>query len=85
MSIFDVPGAAATVVNSINDKGELAGYYEDANFAAHGFATTSTGKIKTFDVSGAAGTYPNNINNHGLVTGWYTDAEGDYHGFLRTK
>jgi len=73
------------VANSINKSGQIAGYYADSNFVAHGFTRTADGKFKTFDVSGATGTYPNAINDHGLVTGWYMTPDENYHGFLRTN
>ncbi|MFL5237477.1 MAG: hypothetical protein ACJ8EL_07715, partial [Rhizomicrobium sp.] len=84
LTTFDVPGAVSTVANSINDNGEIAGYYND-NAGTHGFLLNAHGKYRTFDVSGSSGTFPNNVNNKGQIVGWYITGEGDYHGFVRSR
>ncbi len=40
-AMVDVPGAAQTIVRSLNANGELAGYYVDAGGATHGFLATA--------------------------------------------
>jgi hypothetical protein len=89
---FDVPGAGAdgynlqgTFPQGINDLGEIAGYYEDANTVNHGFVRTANGAITTFDAPGACsteappagcaynGTFVLGINLLGAVVGQYWD------------
>ncbi len=95
---FDVPGADlapgdfnGTYVQSINDFGVIAGYYEDANFVVHGFLRSAEAKYTSFDAPGAdttvnsnAGTFPNAINDAGTVTGYLIDSSGVAHGFVRS-
>ena len=69
---------------SINDNGDVAGYYYGSDGLAHGFVRASDGKVKTFDPKGSTGTFANFINGKGEVVGFYTDTSGNYHGFLRT-
>jgi hypothetical protein len=51
-------GTAGTVVTSINDVGQIAGYYYDSNFVRHGFVGTATNG-GTLDFAGASITNTN--------------------------
>jgi hypothetical protein len=88
---FEVPGADTTpgsyngtLAQSINDWGEVAGYYADENSLIHGFIFNPDGTSKSFDVPGAAnGSVPVFIGDDGDVVGYSLDAEFLFHAFLR--
>jgi hypothetical protein len=84
---FAVTGAYVTYPQSINAKGEIAGYSYN-NAVASGFLRTSGGDITTIDLSGggtgyAQGTFAWDINASGEIAGTYIDANYVSHGFLR--
>jgi hypothetical protein len=93
---FDAPGAGlghglneGTVAYSINNRGEIAGQFQDPNLVFHGFVRYPDGTIATFDVPGAGtgagqGTLGEGINPAGEIDGYYLDANNVGHGFLRT-
>jgi len=83
---FDVLDSTGTNPSANNDLGEVAGWYFDANFIAHGFLRKADGAIVTFDPPGVGpgGTTPTGINNRGDIVGYYVDAAGGTHGFLRS-
>jgi hypothetical protein len=80
---FDGPGATfvGTVPTGINSKGEITGWYDDANGAAHGFLRAPDGTFTTFDPPGYTGTDPLGINSAGTITG----VVGHGHGFVRIE
>jgi hypothetical protein len=88
---FEAPGADTTpgsyngtTAQSINDWGEITGYYADATGVAHGFVRSPWGAFTTFDVPGAAnGSFPVFINLEGAVVGYSWDANLLFHAFLR--
>jgi hypothetical protein len=88
---FQAPGADTTpgsyngtVAQSINDFGEITGYYADATGLAHGFLRTRWGAFTSFDVPGCVnGAIPIFINLEGAVAGWCVDAVPLSHAFLR--
>ena len=80
---FDAPGAAkGTFAVAINSQSAIVGYYNDANFVAHGFVRSSGGTITVINVPGA-GTYAVAINSAGVITGNYYDVNFGNHGFVR--
>jgi hypothetical protein len=88
---FDVPGAVNGMSpTSINDLGEITGYYFDSNNFEHGFLRKANGRIVPFDPPNVgfpftyAGTTPTDINNEGDIVGNYQDAAGATHGFIRS-
>jgi hypothetical protein len=86
---FDAPGAVnGTYVTSINDRGEAAGYYIDANFVFHGLLRSPQGVITTFDAPGASttgyGTFGISLNVEGVMAGYYTNSDLNYGGLIRT-
>jgi uncharacterized membrane protein len=82
---FDTPGVGGPAPISINPAGAITGYYNDANFVAHGFLRTRDGTITTFDAPGDVnGTFPTSINPGGNIAGAYCDVI-TCHGFLRTR
>lgn len=84
---FAAPQAFVTYPQSINAKGEIAGYSYN-NAVASGFLRTSGGDIAIIDVPGAGtgyaqGTFALDINPAGIVAGTYIDVNYVSHGFLR--
>src|SRR5215471_10689131 len=81
---FDVPGAAGTQVNGVNDGGVFEGAFTDAS-GQHGFVDGPGGLVR-FDYPATDGvTQAFAIDNSGDVVGVYTDAAGADHGFLRSS
>ena len=93
---FDAPGAGTgagqgTFADSINPKGEIAGFSCDSASVRHGYVRSAKGDFTTFDAPGAGtspfqGTAPHvgrTINPAGAITGFYVDASDVVHGFLR--
>jgi len=73
-----------TTAQSINDWGEVTGYYSDAAGVAHGFVRSPWGAFTTFDVPGAAyASIPVFINFEGAIVGYSLDANFLFHAFLR--
>lgn len=78
-TVFDVPGATTTHPVSINNAGDVAGWFcssaycDDANI--RGFVRESNGNITTFDG------IPTSINDAGAVTGYL----GGPHCFVRDQ
>ena len=80
-----MPGAAALIPQSINNKGTSAGNWSenpDSNFF-HGFVRDKTGSTTSFDVPGAMATYPASINDKGQIVGSWSATLFAFHGFLR--
>jgi hypothetical protein len=93
---FDAPGAGkgagqGTTPKSINDVGEITGYYNDSASVLHGFVRHKDGSFTTFDAPGASkqatlGTLPQSINKDGDITGhFFTDPNGVRHSFVRHR
>jgi hypothetical protein len=70
---------------ALNDLGEMAGTFIDANYVFHAYLRSPDGKVVTFDPAGSTGTQPQGINNEGTVVGVYMDAANVYHAFVRTR
>jgi probable HAF family extracellular repeat protein len=83
LSILDVPGASATNMVDINDKGQIAGVY--VNNGAHGFLYDH-GTFYSIDPAGSAGGGGPTIvgmNDNGEVIGRFQTTQGGfYHAFL---
>jgi hypothetical protein len=81
----------ATAPLSINDDGEIAGYFGDTSGVVHGFVRHKDGTFTTFEAPGAAksgnlGTFAESINNGGDITGYfYAGANAVLHGFLLVR
>ncbi|MBO0682645.1 MAG: hypothetical protein J2P45_05770 [Candidatus Dormibacteraeota bacterium] len=84
---IDLPGAGATVVRKINDRGQVVGrYYQAPPFHGpdvkfRGFML-DRGRVTRIDVPGAVTTQAVGINNRGQVVGECLDAAGVFHGFF---
>jgi hypothetical protein len=81
---FFAPEDGYKVVRAaINDKGSVAGEYDDNGFPYHGFLRKPNGSIANIDVPGHVSTYAQAINRGGLVAGSFEDEDGVGHGFIR--
>jgi YVTN family beta-propeller protein len=80
---FNYPGATQTVPISINNRGEIVGYYLDpgGSLLIHGF-TLLDGQITAFNVPGEVYNTAYGINDSGEIVGEYIDSEGASQGFL---
>jgi probable HAF family extracellular repeat protein len=84
-SFFDVPGAdpttGGTITYSVNDRGQIVGYFTDSNGDFHGYL--KTGSIFTqIDFPGGSQTIAYGINDAGVVVGRYVDSADVRHSFL---
>jgi uncharacterized membrane protein len=78
---FDVPGASeGTVAMGITPKGEVVGYYGDANEVTQGFVRKADGEITTFMVTNSVFTIATAVNADGLVVGEYGYWDGGIDG-----
>jgi hypothetical protein len=67
---IDYPGAVFTVVDDINNSGEMAGTYGDTSSVEHGFSLSS-GIYTTIDPPGSTSTAASGINDAGDIVGAY--------------
>ena len=80
---LDVPDAAFTVAQGINNAGQIVGLYVDRDDKEHGFVL-SNGVYTTIDVPNSTATAVFSINAQGAIVGSYDDADGVTHGFVGT-
>jgi uncharacterized membrane protein len=66
---IDPPGSTSTLPQSINDKGQIVGYYE-GNGGQHGFLDNG-GIYTTIDPQGSIASFADGINAKGQIIGWY--------------
>lgn len=71
-------GATAVAADSINDKGEIVGYYIDSTQVTHGFYLAGGKYHYPLDVPGASATYPSAINDKGNIVLYWVDSKGAY-------
>src|SRR5438132_7374788 len=76
---IDFPGATLTWITGINPRGEILGFYLDADGNMHGFVL-SNGNFKSIDIPGALFTEANGINPEGDIVGRYATSDGKVHG-----
>lgn len=76
-SAFDPPdGISANEFVDLNDRGQVAGTYVDADTgASHGFLRDKSGRFTRFDAPGAIDTYVAEINDRGQIVGTACDSE----------
>jgi len=77
----DVPDAVLTEATSINNQGDIVGFYLDAGFAPHGFILRD-GVYTTVDYPGSTRTILTRINERGQITGIRRDPDGHRRGFV---
>jgi hypothetical protein len=85
---IDYPGALLTSAFSINNAGNIVGFYQDASKNLHGFfynrVTASFASIDYTDPVCATGTDARGINKRGDIVGTCTDSANNFHGYLLT-
>jgi hypothetical protein len=85
---LDLPRAAATQVDTINDRGQIVGNYSTVSTGlpdetSRGYILElRRGKITRLDMPGAVATIPHGINDRGDVVGAWLDDDLTVHGFL---
>jgi hypothetical protein len=88
-AVIDVPGSKTTAVNAINDLGESAGTFLDANGRTHGFIRHATGAITRFEIpdftATQSGFVVSGINDSETIAGTGYDNGGIGHSFVRTR
>ena len=72
---IDFPGAVATVVFGLNDRGQIVGFFGDAPSVLHGFLLDN-GVFTQIDLPGAKLTKAYGINDRGQIVGGFADAGG---------
>jgi probable HAF family extracellular repeat protein len=82
---IEFPGAVSTDAISINDKGQITGYYQTSSTInpEHAFVY-SNGQYTSIDPPGSTNTVGLSINNSGQVAGYYISSDGTVHGFVAT-
>lgn len=79
----DFPGfASVTSPISMNNQGDIVGYYDDSSGAWHGYLRLNGGDFISLDFPGAIATFAAAINDAGDIVGSYFDQAGFQHGFL---
>jgi hypothetical protein len=75
------PLGVSTTTAAINNAGQLAGFYVDANNVTHGFLDNG-GVFTTYDAPGATATMLLGLNNEGEAVGVETTASGLSEGLI---
>ena len=78
---IDPPGSTYSVAESINNKGQIVGFYQNSSGQEFGFLD-SGGKYTTIDFPGSIQTTPTAINAKGQIVGTYADSNSVSHAFL---
>lgn len=79
---FDVPNSLSTVAVSLDARGDIIGYYENASMQIVGFLRKTNGHIMTFKAPNSETTVPSAMSSSGVATGTYFDGQGNEHGFI---
>ena len=74
-------GAIDSIALSLNDHGQVGGWYDDAQGVTHGFVYFR-GVFTTIDPPDSQGSEVTTIDNNGLISGDYIGADGASHGFM---
>lgn len=82
---FDVPGAVATQVSAINNKGEIVGTYAPEGDHSRGYVRWADGTIDTFDPPDSDFSEPYDINDESKTVGYFVQQNGDERGFFRFR
>ncbi len=77
------PGSSQTQVTALNNKGDTAGFWVDANGVNYGFVEWNGVFTSYTDPHTGSGTVNQilGLNDNGIAVGFYTDGNGINHGF----
>ena len=86
-TIFNVPGAPATALSSLNPSGELTGFTclvdtTCENPPYESFIVTSQGRIISFNPFDAPSSFASVVNPSGTLVGTYTNSSGVTNGYI---
>jgi hypothetical protein len=86
MVTIDPPNSIATYAWSLNDKGEITGFYFDGNDGStKGFVRKPDGTIAIFQHPTSQVTAAYGIDTRGRATGYWSTDDGNFPGFVRTR
>lgn len=80
VTLIDVPGSGDTTPEDINNRDEIAGYYDELGYPQRGFVYHK-GTFRTIAVPGAIVTNAFGINDSGVVVGTYWTPDLQHLGF----
>ena len=87
LSVINPLTASAPLVSQalgVNNSGIVAGFYNDANGASHGYTyNASTAAYTPVNIAGAAADAATGINDNGQISGFYVTAKGVNVGFVK--
>src|SRR5580704_12292309 len=88
MTTVDCPGAAGSLLSSLNPSGQMSGescaVADCGSGTTHSFVVSKKGVFSSFDPPGAVSSGASTVNPSGAVFGAYTDSAGVEHGYLRS-
>jgi hypothetical protein len=79
------PGSVAVFPVAINEEGQIAGSYYNADSVSLSFIRDALGTGTDFDVTGATGTRAVDLNDTGTIVGQWTNRVFTTQGFLRSQ
>jgi hypothetical protein len=79
ITVFDAPHAVATLYPYINDRGEIAGVFQDFNGRQQGFLRSPKGRFAEFKVPNSDYTEVDALDNRGRILG-----QGGGYSFIRS-
>jgi len=83
---IDPPNSIATYAWSLNDKGEMTGFYFDgSDGTTKGFVRKPDGIITTFQHPTSKVTAAYGIDTRGRAAGYWSTDDGNFPGFVRTR
>jgi YVTN family beta-propeller protein len=80
---IDPPGSVITFPESVNNRGQIAGTYQDAAGVQHGFLRQGDGSFVAIDPPGSVLTAAFGINEGTVVGSWQASSVA-FHGFRRS-
>jgi hypothetical protein len=80
---FDVAGAISTLLERVNDAGDLVGGFTTATQPSFQAFANINGSTVAITIPGSTSSFASAINASGEVSGYYSDSGGIVHGFLR--
>jgi probable HAF family extracellular repeat protein len=83
-SLFTYPGAYSTFPYGVNDKGQIAGTFQNDDGSYHGFVRHADLSFEVIEFPSGCCTQVTGINNRGEVIGTWNDG-GNQRGFLRRR